>query len=65
MGHHSAFFRKAFHMSRFLGKIALRDKQREVGVLMACFLESAIQICLHGLPDGIAMGLDHHAASDC
>ncbi len=41
----------------------LGDEEREVGVLVTCFLEHIIQLALHLLPDGVAVRFDHHAAA--
>ena len=43
---------------------ALRDQQREIDVLMAGGLEAVVEFALQQLPDGIAVGLNDHAAFD-
>ena len=43
----------------------LGDKQREIGVLHARCLEHVIELALHLFPNGVAIGLDDHAATHC
>ena len=45
------------------GQEALRDEQREVGVLVAGVLEHLVERALHLLPDGVAVRPDDHAAA--
>ena len=40
----------------------LGDEQREVGVLGAGGLDAGVDLGLHPLPDGVAVGPDHHRA---
>ena len=63
VGHHSAFFGKSFHVLRFFRKIAFGDEQGEVGVLHARGFETGVECLLYPFPDGITIGLDHHAAA--
>ncbi len=63
MGDHRAFLGEAFDVLGLLLKERLGDEQREVGILVAGGLELLIQVALHVLPQGIAPGLDHHAAA--
>ena len=59
---HGQFGRKAFHVLGLLLDEAFGNQQREVGVDVAGLLEHAVQLGLHVLPDGVAVGTDHHAA---
>ena len=61
--HDGALLREALHVLGFLLEIRERDEEREVGVLVAGLLEHPVEDALHPLPDGVAMGLDHHAAA--
>ncbi|MGA2905724.1 MAG: hypothetical protein ABSD98_18015 [Candidatus Korobacteraceae bacterium] len=51
-------------MLGFLVQKALRDKHREVVVLMAGGFEAVVQLALQQFPDSVAVGLDDHAALD-
>ena len=64
VGHHRHLRRKPLHVLRLPREEALRDEQREVGVLVAGVLEHLVQGPLHLLPDGIPVGPDDHAATD-
>ena len=44
--------------------VALRDEQREVGVLVPGGLDPAVQVRLQQLPDPVPVRPDHHAAAD-
>ncbi len=59
-----AFLGESLDVLGFLFQETHRDEQGEVRVLMPRLLETAIQLLLHVLPDGVAPGLDHHAAAD-
>ena len=63
-GDHRELGREAFHVLGFLLQKALRDQQREIDVLMAGGLEAIVELALQDFPDGIAVGLDDHAAFD-
>ena len=63
-GDHGQLGRKAFHVLGFLLQKALRDQQRKIDVLMAGGLEAIVELALQHFPDGIAVGLDDHAAFD-
>ena len=41
-----------------------RDEQREIAVLVIGGLEAVVELALQHLPDGVAVGLDDHAAFD-
>ncbi len=56
--------RETFDVFGFLLQKALRDQQREIDVLMAGGLEALVELALQHFPDGIAIGLDDHAAFD-
>ena len=62
--HHRQLGREAFHVLGFLLQKALRDQQREIHVLVAGGLEAVVELALQELPDGVAVGLDDHAAFD-
>ena len=63
-GDHRQLRREAFHVLGFLLQKALRDQQREINVLVAGGLEAVVEFALQQLPDGVAVGLDDHAAFD-
>ena len=63
MGHHSTLFGKAFHMFSLPAKEGFGDKQREISIDVARFLEHAVQLMLHFLPNGVAIRLDDHTAT--
>ena len=44
-------------------QVALGDEQREVGVLGAGRLDAGVDVGLHALPDGVAVGTDDHRAA--
>ena len=44
--------------------VALRDEQREVGVLVPGVLDPRVQVGLQQLPHPVPVGPDHHAAPD-
>ena len=46
------------------GEITLGDKEREVGVLSAGGLDPLVNLGLNVLPDGVAVGANHHGATD-
>ena len=64
MRDHRTLLREALDVLRLLLEVRERDEQGEVGVLMARRLEHPIEDRLHPLPDGEAVGLDHHAAAN-
>ena len=61
---HGAFLGEPFHMLGFPAQERFGDEQREIGVHVSRFLEHLVKLVLHLLPDGIAIGLDDHAAAD-
>ncbi len=63
-GDHRQLGRKAFHMLGFLLQKTLRDQQRKINILMAGGFEAIVQLALQHFPDGVAVGLDDHAAFD-
>ena len=60
--HDRALLGEALHMGGFLLKIAERNEERKIRVLVSGRLEHPVQHSLHALPEGIAPGLDDHAA---
>src|SRR5438034_3247867 len=52
-----------FRSLGLLREKALRDEQREIGVLVAGRPEHVVQGALHQLPNAITVGSDHHAAA--
>ena len=62
MRHHRTFLGEAFHMGGFFFQVAEWNEEREIGVLVAGGLEHSVQHGLHTLPQGVAPGLDDHAA---
>ena len=63
-GDHGQLRREAFDVLGFFLQEALRNQQREVHVLMAGGLEAVVELALQCFPDGLAVGLDDHAAFD-
>ena len=61
--HHGALLGEAFHMLRLAAEETLGNEKREVGILMARGLEHAVELVLHLLPNGIAIGFYHHATA--
>ncbi len=59
-----AFLGEAFDVLGSFLEVAHRNEQRKVGVLVPGLLEHPVQHPLDVLPDGVAPGLDHHAAAD-
>ena len=64
VGHHGALLGKALHMLGLAAEETFGDEEGEVGVLVAGGLEHAVQLGLHLLPDGVAVGFDDHASAD-
>ena len=64
MRDHRELGREALDVLGLLLQEALRDEQREVGVLVAGRLEAVVELALDLLPDGVAVRLDDHAALD-
>jgi hypothetical protein len=48
----------------FLHQVAFGDEQGEIGVEVAGGLDPAVQAVAHVFPEGVAVGLDDHAALD-
>ena len=63
-GDHGEFRGEAFDVFRFLLEEALRDEEGQVDVLVAGGFETLVKFALEDFPDGVAVGLDHHAALD-
>ena len=61
--HHGAFLGKAFDVLGLAAEERLGNEQGEVCVLHPGGLEHAVEGLLHLLPDGVAVGLDYHAAA--
>ena len=64
MRHDGAFLGEAFDMVGLAAEKGFGDEQGEVSVLVARLLELVVQDALHAFPDGVAVGLDDHAAAD-
>ena len=64
VGDDGAFLGKSLDVVSLFGEETLRDEHGEVGVLHARFFESCVEVLLHTFPDGVAVGFNHHAASD-
>ena len=62
MRDNSHFGGESLNVLRFLLKKAFRYEEREICVLMAGFLEHAVQCLLHLFPYGVTVGPDDHAA---
>ncbi len=63
-GDHRQLRREAFDVLRFPLHEALRNQQGEINVLVPGGLEAVVELALQQFPDGIAVGLDDHAAFD-
>ena len=63
VGDHRALLGESLHMLRLLFEEALRDEEREIGVLVAGVLEHFVEDPLDVLPQPVAPRLDHHAAA--
>ncbi len=61
VGDHRRLGGEALDVLRLPREEALRDEEREVGVLVAGVLEHLVERLLHLLPDGVAVGPDDHA----
>ena len=61
--HYGALFGETFHMFGLTAQERFGDQQREIRVLHALGLETCVQTGLDALPDGVAVGFDHHAAT--
>ena len=59
--HDRALLGEALHMGGFLFKIAERDEERKICVLVSRRLEHPVEHSLHTLPERVAPGLDDHA----
>lgn len=64
VGDDGAFLGEAFDVGGFLLEVAEGDEEGEVCVAVAGGLEHAVEGGLDALPDGVAGGLDDHAAAD-
>ncbi len=56
--------RESLDVLGFLVQETLRDQQREIDILMAGGFEAIVELALQQFPDGVAVGLDDHAAFD-
>ena len=63
VSHHGTFLGETLHVLGLARQETLGDKQGEVGILHTRLLELIVQHALHLLPDGIAIGLYHHATA--
>ena len=64
MGDDGALLGEALDMLGLTGEEALGDEEGEVGVLVTGLFEHAVELVVHLLPDGIAIGFYHHATAD-
>jgi hypothetical protein len=64
VGDHGQLGAEALDVLGLPAQVRLGDEQREVGVLGAGILDPAVELRLHALPDGVAVGPDHHGAPD-
>lgn len=64
MGDDGAFFGETFDVGGFFLEVAEGDEEGEVGVGVACGFDAGIEEALDVFPDGVAVGLDDHAAAD-
>ena len=63
VGDHRALLGESFHMAGLATKEGFRNKNREIGVGMACIFKHLVQLTLHFLPNRISVGLDHHTTA--
>ena len=56
--------REAFHVLRLLHEVAQGDEHREIGILVPCRFETAVEFLLDVLPDLVAVRADDHRALD-
>ncbi len=63
VGHHGAFLGKTLHVFCLTGEEINRYEQWEVSVLHTRLLEHFVELGLHLLPNGIAVGLDNHTTT--
>ena len=64
VGDDGAFLGEPLDVLGLLFQEAHRDEQRKIGVLVPGRLEHRVELPLDVLPDGVAPGLDDHAAAD-
>ena len=64
VGNHGTLFGESLDVLRLLLQVAHGDKEGEIGVLVAGFLEHAVEHGLHIFPESVTPRFDHHAASD-
>ena len=64
VGHHGALLGETLDMLGLAAEEALGDEEGEIGVLVAGLFEHLVELVLHLLPDGIAIGFDDHASAD-
>ena len=63
MGNHGTLLGEAFHVTGLTTEEGFRDKNREIGVGVARFLEHSIQSGLNLLPNRISVRFYHHTTS--
>ena len=64
MGDDGQFGTESFDVLGLAPQVALGDEQREVGVGHPGRLDPAVDLGLHPLPDGVAVGADDHGPPD-
>ena len=63
VGHDRQLGAEALDVRRLALEVALGDEQGEVGVGHARRLDAGVELGLHPLPDGVAVGADDHGAA--
>jgi hypothetical protein len=63
MSHYGALGGEPFGMLGFFFEVGEGNEQWEVGVLVACRLEAAVELLLDKFPNAVAPWLDDHAAT--
>ena len=63
VGNHGTLFSETFHVTGLAAEEGFRDKNREIGIGMACIFKHLVQLTLHFLPNGIAVRLNHHTSA--
>ena len=63
MRHYGSLLGKSLYVFGLAAHERLRNQQGEVGVLYVLGLEHLVQLLLHLLPDGIAVGFDDHTSA--
>ena len=61
--YYGALLGEALHVFSLTAQERFGNQQGEVGVLSTCLLEHLVQLLLHLLPNGVAIGFDDHTST--